>query len=102
MTFCFVSCSIFLLVSSKSSSLISTKTKSAPLLANLLATPDFQAVKFEVFNNKMVVSKSTPDVGESREEIPVNYSGNEMVVGFNPNFLIDFLKNIEDSEMPKS
>ncbi|PIW59558.1 MAG: DNA polymerase III subunit beta, partial [Candidatus Omnitrophica bacterium CG12_big_fil_rev_8_21_14_0_65_50_5] len=37
--------------------------------ANLLATPDFQAVKFEVFKKKLVVSKTTPDVGESREEI---------------------------------
>jgi DNA polymerase-3 subunit beta len=67
--------------------------------ANLLATPDFQAVKFEVFPQKMVVSKSTPDVGESREEIAVKYNGNEMVIGFNPNFLIDFLRNVEDSEI---
>ena len=63
--------------------------------ANLLSTPDFQAVKFEVFNNKMVVSKTTPDVGESREEILIEYNGSEIVVGFNPQYLIDFLKNIE-------
>lgn len=63
--------------------------------ANLLATPDFQAVKFEIFPDKMVISKTTPDVGESREEISVEYGGQEMVVGFNPHFLIDFLKNIE-------
>jgi len=67
--------------------------------ANLLTTPDFQAVKFEVFTDKMVVSKTTPDVGESREEIPVQYGGSEMVVGFNPNFLIDFLKNIDDEKI---
>ena len=47
----------------------------------------------------MVVSKTTPDVGESREEIPVSYEGSELVVGFNPGFLIDFLKNIDDSEI---
>jgi len=64
--------------------------------ANLLATPDFQAVKFEVFNNKVVISKTTPDVGESREEIPVEYGGSELIVGFNPQFLIDVLKNIDD------
>ena len=63
--------------------------------ANLLATPDFQAIKFEVFSDKMVVSKMTPDVGESREEISVEYEGAEMVVGFNPSFLIDCLKNVE-------
>lgn len=62
--------------------------------ANLLATPDFQAVKFEIFTDKMVVSKNTPDVGESREEISIDYDGSEFIVGFNPVFLIDFLKNI--------
>lgn len=62
--------------------------------ANLLATPDFQAIKFEVFKEKMVISKTTPDIGESREEINIEYGGAELIVGFNPVFLIDFLKNI--------
>lgn len=67
--------------------------------ANLLSTPDFQAVKFEIFTNKLVISKSTPDVGESREVIPVEYDGEEMMVGFNPQLLIDFLKNINDEQV---
>ena len=62
--------------------------------ANLFTTPDFQAIKFEVFKDKLVVSKTTPDVGESREEIPIEYGGNELIVGFNPQYLIDMLKNI--------
>ena len=83
---------------------IKIQTKTQELLssirrANLLSTPDFQAVKFEVFSDKMVVSKTTPDIGESREEIPVKYNGNEMVVGFNPIFLIDFLKNVEQEDI---
>lgn len=60
----------------------------------LLSTPDYQAVKLELFKNKLVVSKSTPDVGESREELVVEYSGKEMVIGFNPGYLIDVLKNV--------
>ena len=67
--------------------------------ANLLTTPDFQAIKFEVFKDKLVISKTTPDVGESREEIPVEYGGPEMVIGFNPHFLIDFLKNVEQERI---
>ncbi|MBP7216153.1 MAG: DNA polymerase III subunit beta [Candidatus Omnitrophica bacterium] len=62
--------------------------------AALLSTPDYQAVKFEVFKNKLVVSKSTPDVGESREEMGVEYHGKEIVIGFNPHYLIDVLKSI--------
>jgi DNA polymerase-3 subunit beta len=64
--------------------------------ANLLTTPDFQAIKFEVFKDKMVISKSTPDIGESREEIAIDYAGPELIIGFNPIFLIDFLKNVEE------
>ncbi len=62
--------------------------------AALLSTPDYQAVKLELFKNKLVVSKSTPDVGESREEVVVEYQGKEMAIGFNPVYLIDVLKNI--------
>jgi DNA polymerase-3 subunit beta len=67
--------------------------------ASLLATPDYQAVKLEVFRNKLVVSKSTPDVGESREEIPITYQGKEMVIGFNPAYIIDVLKNLSQGEV---
>jgi DNA polymerase III subunit beta len=67
--------------------------------AALLSTPDYQAVKLEVFKNKLVVSKSTPDIGESREEVAVDYQGKEMVIGFNPGYLIDVLKNLGDEEV---
>jgi len=62
--------------------------------AALLSTPDYQAIKLEVFKNKLVVSKSTPDVGESREEVTMSYNGKEMVIGFNPNYIVDCLKNL--------
>ncbi|MCU0666306.1 MAG: DNA polymerase III subunit beta [Candidatus Omnitrophica bacterium] len=77
--------------------------------AALLATPDYQAVKFEVFKDKMVISKSTPDIGESREEIHASYKGKELAVGFNPSYIMDVLKNLSaqsvdfeltDSEKP--
>ncbi len=67
--------------------------------AALLSTPDYQAIKLEVFKNKLVVSKSTPDIGESREEAPVEYQGKEMVIGFNPNYLIDVLKNLTEEQI---
>ncbi|MFH0762974.1 MAG: DNA polymerase III subunit beta [Candidatus Omnitrophota bacterium] len=67
--------------------------------AALLSTPDYQAVKLEVFKNKLVISKSTPDVGESREEVPIDYQGKEMVVGFNPHYLMDVLKNINEQNV---
>jgi len=67
--------------------------------AALLSTLDYQAVKLEVFKNKLVVSKSTPDVGESREELVVAYQGKELAIGFNPAYLIDVLKNLNDESV---
>ncbi|MDP3732437.1 MAG: DNA polymerase III subunit beta [Candidatus Omnitrophota bacterium] len=67
--------------------------------AALLSTPDYQAVKLEVFKNKLVVSKSTPDVGESREEVSIEYHGREIAIGFNPNYLIDVLKNLKEEKI---
>ncbi|MFH1338704.1 MAG: DNA polymerase III subunit beta [Candidatus Omnitrophota bacterium] len=64
--------------------------------ASLLSTLDYQAVKLEVLKNKLVISKSTPDIGESREELSCEYAGKDMIIGFNPNYLIDVLKNLED------
>jgi len=67
--------------------------------ASLLSTPDYQAVKLEAFKNKLVISKSTPDVGESREELKVAYQGRELAIGFNPAYLIDVLKNLAEESV---
>ncbi|MEW6170589.1 MAG: DNA polymerase III subunit beta [Candidatus Omnitrophota bacterium] len=67
--------------------------------AALLSTPDYQAIKLEILKNKLVVSKSTPDLGESREEIDMEYQGKDLVVGFNPYYLIDVLKNIKEEDV---
>jgi DNA polymerase-3 subunit beta len=67
--------------------------------AALLVTPDYQAVKLEVFKNKLVISKSTPDVGESREEVPMEYQGKELAIGFNPVYITDVLKNLHDEKV---
>ena len=53
----------------------------------------------EVFKNKLVISKSTPDIGESREELLSEYAGKELAIGFNPSYLIDVLKNLQDKSI---
>ncbi len=67
--------------------------------ANLMTTSDSIAVKLELYKNKIVVSKITPDLGEGREEVAAEYSGEEMVIGFNPQYLLDVFKNIETEEI---
>jgi len=45
------------------------------------------------------VSKSTPDIGESREEVRIEYKGKEMAIGFNPSYLSDVLKNLHSEKI---
>jgi len=62
--------------------------------ASLLSTPDSLAVRLELLSNKLTITKSTPDVGESREEVPVESQSKDLVIGFNPAYLIDVLRNL--------
>jgi len=62
--------------------------------ASLLSTPDSLAIRLELFSNKLLITKSTQDVGESKEEVSVEYGGKDLIVGFNPVYLIDVLRNL--------
>lgn len=67
--------------------------------ASLFITPDSQSIKLDVLKNKLIISKGAQDGSESREEVDCNYNGEEMTVGFNPNYLMDALKNIDEEEI---
>jgi DNA polymerase-3 subunit beta len=52
------------------------------------------------FEQGMVtLSAQTPDVGEASESLPVNYQGDELEIGFNPQFLQDGLESVESDEL---
>ena len=67
--------------------------------ANILTSQESQSVKITIIKDKMIITKNTPELGEAREEIDVDYKGSELVIGFNPNFLIDALKNINEENV---
>ena len=62
-----------------------------------LTSPNSLAIKISVFKDKLIFSKSTPDVGESKEEIDIDYKGVDIAIGFNPQYLIDVLRSVEDN-----
>ncbi len=67
--------------------------------ASLFTTPDSQSIKLDVLKNKIIISKSSRDGSESREEMDCEYNGEEMTIGFNPTYLMDALKNIDEEEI---
>jgi DNA polymerase-3 subunit beta len=67
--------------------------------ASILTNQDSQGIKINIIKDRMIITKSSPEFGEVREELEVDYKGAEMVIGFNPNFLVDALKNIEEDSV---
>jgi len=67
--------------------------------ANILSAPEYQGVKIDLSANKAGISKSTPQLGEYREEIGAEYKGKNVSFGFNPAYLIDVLKVTEADEV---
>ncbi len=67
--------------------------------ASIYTNQDSQSVKINIIKDRMIITKSTPDLGDAREEMEVDYKGGEFVIGFNPTFLIDMLKNVEEEHV---
>jgi len=67
--------------------------------ASLITADKASATKLTFANNNLVIVTSTPDVGEARETIPIKYSGKEITVAFNPDYMMDPLKNLANDEI---
>jgi DNA polymerase III subunit beta len=48
---------------------------------------------------ELKVSASTPDVGDAEETIPAAFEGEELEIGFNPEFLRDGIESVEGDEV---
>ncbi len=49
------------------------------------------AVRVDIGEDKLVVSSSSPDLGEAMEEVPIEYKGDKLSLGFNARYVIDAL-----------
>jgi len=54
-------------------------------------------LRFE--GGEVTLSAQTPDVGEASETVPVNYEGEVLEIGFNPQFLQDGLDSVHSDEL---
>lgn len=65
----------------------------------LLTSEKSNSVKLTFTKNKLKVSVTTPEVGEAHETMAVKYSGKEMSVAFNPEYLMDPLRHLTNDEI---
>jgi DNA polymerase-3 subunit beta len=54
-----------------------------------------RAVKLAMANGVLVLSASSPEHGSATEEIEVNYTGDDLEIGFNSSYLLDITRQIE-------
>ena len=57
----------------------------------LLSNERSRAVKFQIEKNKVDVTSSSPEFGEAKETLPVEYGGQPMQICFNAQYVLDFL-----------
>ena len=60
----------------------------------LLSNERSRAVKFQIDAGKVDVTSSSPDVGEARETLPVEYAGTSMQICFNAQYVLEFLSAV--------
>ena len=55
-------------------------------------------IKFEIDGDNMIIT-SNAELGTVREEIDIELEGNELDIAFNPKYLIEALKSIDDDNV---
>jgi DNA polymerase-3 subunit beta len=66
---------------------------------SIMASEKTQSVKLSFSKGKLVISAITPDVGEAKEDLSINYKGKDLAIAFNPQFMMDPLRNLDADEI---
>ena len=67
--------------------------------AALVTSEKSNSVKIKLSANLLEISASSPDFGESHESMAISYSGPELQVAFNPQFVMDPLRALTKDEV---
>jgi DNA polymerase-3 subunit beta len=58
---------------------------------SLLSSERSRAVKLGLASGKLELLASSPDLGEAKESLPAEYAGDSVEIGFNAQYILDFL-----------
>ena len=67
--------------------------------ADQITSDKANSVKLKFADNTLSITANTPDIGSGLESIAIKYTGPEIEVAFNPVFLMDPLKILEEEEI---
>ena len=66
---------------------------------SILSSEDYKGVIFNFEKNQLVITSTNPDIGESKEDMDIEYSGDSITVMFNPKFFIETLNVMDDDKV---
>jgi len=61
---------------------------------SLFSTERSKGIKFYLEKNKIKLFSSNPEIGEARDKVDVDYTGEDLEIGFNSQYLLDFLATV--------
>ncbi len=61
----------------------------------LLSSERSHAIKFQIADSTAEVTSSSPELGEAKEVLPVDYAGADLQICFNAQYVLDFLAVVE-------
>ena len=67
--------------------------------AELMTSDKSNSVKLTLSRNQLAITANTPEVGEAREGLAINYKGKDFAIAFNPGYLMDPLKALDAEEV---
>jgi len=67
--------------------------------AEIMTSEKSNSVKLTFSKNNLTITANTPEVGEGRESIAINYKGKDLAIAFNPGYLMDSLKALDNDEI---
>lgn len=67
--------------------------------AEIMTSEKSNSVKLSFGKNKLEITANSPEVGEAKESLAINYKGPEMAIAFNPKYMIDPLNSMADDEV---
>jgi len=69
------------------------------LRAAILSNEKYRGVRLEFQKDNIRIHANNPDQEEAEDEVEVEYSGEEMEIGFNVNYLLDALAAVDDENV---
>jgi len=67
--------------------------------AEIMTSEKSNSVKLTFSKNNLAITANSPEVGEARESLAINYKGKEMAIAFNPKYMIDPLNALSNDEV---